>query len=155
MTKWATAWLNQQNCMCTQQIVRSARTINCPVCSECSLITWRNLQALAIQKAIEYTAKTDQAGQMPRLIWVFVGRTSYFFFSYCGSNDICTATPTKWCQSYVWTRKTDQPAQPHHPICLRFLDEISSHKVPSEDWSDCIFPGHTFNFSHLMTKLAK
>ena len=44
----------------------------CPVWSETSLPTWRNLRSLL---PIKCTAKTDQTGQMPRLIRVFAGRT--------------------------------------------------------------------------------
>ena len=60
-----------------------------PVWSESSLSAWRNLLGYS---AIHWaTAKTDQTGQMSRLIWVFNGHTSFchiisLVFSYCGSN---------------------------------------------------------------------
>ena len=47
----------------------------CPVWSESSLSAWRKLGSSA---TIKRTAKTDQTGQMPRLIWVFAGRTCHF-----------------------------------------------------------------------------
>ena len=48
-----------------------------PVWSESSLFAWRKLRSLATHWA---TAKTDQTGRMPRLIWVFAGRTHFFGF---------------------------------------------------------------------------
>ena len=45
-----------------------------PVWSESSLSAWRKLGFLTTHWA-EHTAKTDQTGRMPRLIWVFAGRT--------------------------------------------------------------------------------
>ena len=42
-----------------------------PVCSESSLSAWRKLGSLATQWS-------DQTGRMPRLIWVFAGRTCHF-----------------------------------------------------------------------------
>ena len=51
------------------------------------------------------TAKTDQIGQMPRLIWVFVGRTlTLFVLSCCGSYFLfffCRTPVLRW--SYVVT----------------------------------------------------
>ena len=47
----------------------------CPVWSKSSLSAWRTLSP---QLPIEHTPKTDQTGRMPRLIWVFAGRTTHF-----------------------------------------------------------------------------
>ena len=44
-----------------------------PVWSESSLSAWRNLGSLATHWA--HSEDSDQTGQMPRLIWVFTGRT--------------------------------------------------------------------------------
>ena len=44
-----------------------------PVWSESSLSAWRKLGSLSTHWA--HVAKTDQSGWMPRLIWVFAGRT--------------------------------------------------------------------------------
>ena len=44
-----------------------------PVWSESSLSAWRNLWSLATHWA--HCEDSDQTGRMPRLIWVFVGRT--------------------------------------------------------------------------------
>ena len=48
------------------------------VWSKSSLSAWRNLGSLAIHWA--HTKDYDQTGRMPRLSWVFAGRTSFFFF---------------------------------------------------------------------------
>ena len=44
-----------------------------PVWSESSLSAWRNLESLRSHWA--HSRDSDQTGQMPRLIWVFAGRT--------------------------------------------------------------------------------
>ena len=45
-----------------------------PVLSESSLSTWRKLGSLATHWA--HNEYSDQTGRMPRLIWVFAGRTA-------------------------------------------------------------------------------
>ena len=45
----------------------------CPVWSESSLSTWRKLGSLATHWV--HSEDSDQTRQMPRLIWVFAGRT--------------------------------------------------------------------------------
>ena len=47
-----------------------------PVWSESSLSAWRKLGSLATHWA--HSEDTDQTGRMPRLIWVFAGRTCHF-----------------------------------------------------------------------------
>ena len=44
-----------------------------PVCSESSLSAWRKLGSLATHGV--HSECSDQTGRMPRLIWVFAGRT--------------------------------------------------------------------------------
>ena len=57
---WAASWQNQQNSMCAQ--------------SDQSLLSaWRKLGSLATYWA--HSEDADQTGRMPRLIWVFAGRT--------------------------------------------------------------------------------
>ena len=46
-----------------------------PVWSESRLSTWRHLGSLATQWA--HSEDSDQTGRMPRLIWVFAGRTDH------------------------------------------------------------------------------
>ena len=48
----------------------------CSVWSESSLSAWRKPGSLATNWA--HTEDSDQTGQMPRLIWVFAGRTCHF-----------------------------------------------------------------------------
>ena len=45
----------------------------CPVWSESSLSAWRKFRSLATHGV--YSEDLDQTGRMPRLIWVFAGRT--------------------------------------------------------------------------------
>ena len=58
----------------------------CPVWSESSLSSWRNLGSLATHWAP--SEDSNQTGQMPRLIWVFAGCTVILLvLSWGGSND--------------------------------------------------------------------
>ena len=61
----------------TKWLVRPAKTqISLgirPVWAESSLFAWRHLWTLATYWA--HSEDSDQTGQMPRLIWVFAGRT--------------------------------------------------------------------------------
>ena len=71
VNKWAASWQNQQ------VVVRPAKTqISLGirlVWSESSLSAWRKLGSLATHWA--HSKDSDQTGRMPRLIWVFAGRT--------------------------------------------------------------------------------
>ena len=49
-----------------------------PVWSESSLSAWRNLGSLATHYA--HSEDSDQTGRMPRLIWVFAGRSHFVGF---------------------------------------------------------------------------
>ena len=62
-----------------------------PVCSESSLSAWWKLESLATHWV--QSENFDQTGRMPRLIWVFAGRTCYFVgfvvrWLKCDINDI-------------------------------------------------------------------
>ena len=80
--KWATTWQNQQN-NCAQQRLRSAwasaqsdQRLHCP--------HERKLGSSATHWA--HSEDADQTGRMPRLIWVFAGRTVIMLvLSCCGS----------------------------------------------------------------------
>ena len=50
-----------------------------PVWSESSLSAWRNLGSLATHW--EHSENSDQTGRVPRLLWVFTGRTLSFVMS--------------------------------------------------------------------------
>ena len=71
---WAAAWQNQQNGMCAQRRLRSAWASTFSDQSlRCALSGKLRIQGFSMQ-----TAKTDQSGRMPRLIWVFAGHTCHF-----------------------------------------------------------------------------
>ena len=78
---WAVAWQNQQNGMCAQQRLRSAWASaqsdqGCPGWSEFSLCAqWIAKESSFLHADSE---DSDQTGRMPRLIWVFAGRTNHF-----------------------------------------------------------------------------
>ena len=82
---WAASWQNQQNGMCIQQRLKISLGI-CPVLTESSLSIWRKLGSLATHWV--RSKDSDQTGRMPRLIWVFAGRTVIMLvLSCCGSFD--------------------------------------------------------------------
>ena len=58
-----------------------------PVWSEYSLSAWRNIESLATHWA--HSEDSDQNGRMPRLIWVFAGRTVILLvLSWGGSHNL-------------------------------------------------------------------
>ena len=71
---WAASWQNQQMAWrpAKTQISLGIR----PVWLESSLSAWRNHGSLATHWA--HSKVSDQTGRMPRLIWVFAGRTCHF-----------------------------------------------------------------------------
>ena len=73
--------------------VRPAKTQICPVWSESllALSGWLSTQAFYM-----LTAKTDQTGRMPRLIWVFAGRTAILLVLSWGSSVSTVMTPSFW-----------------------------------------------------------
>ena len=56
-----------------------------PVWSESSPSAWRNLGSLTTRWA--HSEDSDQTGRMPRLIWVFVGRTLILLVLSCRGSD--------------------------------------------------------------------
>ena len=80
-----------------------------PVWSESSLSTWRKLGFLATHWA--HSEDSDQTGRMPRLIWVFVGRTVVLLvLSWGGSFYLFSALSevirTYRCQPILQLRKS-------------------------------------------------
>ena len=55
-----------------------------PVWSESSLSAWRKLGSLATHWT--HSEDSDQTGRMPRLIWVFAGRTALCWFCHVAGN---------------------------------------------------------------------
>ena len=78
--------------MCTQQRLRSVWAS--PQSDQSLLSAWRNFGSFELP--IERIAKTDQTGQMPRLIWVFGGRICHFV-GFVGLWLIC--------ESVIWAKK--------------------------------------------------
>ena len=75
LLKWAAAWQNQQcGCAPIEKIQIGLGIL--PVWSESSLSAWRKLGSLATHWA--HSEDSDQTGSMPRMIWVFAGRTYHF-----------------------------------------------------------------------------
>ena len=66
---WAASWQSQQKACASSE--DSDQPGHPP--SESSLSAWRELRSLATYSA--HIKDSDQTGRMPRLIWVFAGRT--------------------------------------------------------------------------------
>ena len=76
------SWQNQQNGMFAQRRRWSAWAS--AQSDQSSQTVWRKLGL-----PIERTVKTDQTGWMPRLIWVFAGRTCHFIGLSWGGSSFC------------------------------------------------------------------
>ena len=119
-----------------------------PVWPESSLSAWRKLGSLPTHWA--HSEDSDQTGRMPRLIWVFAGRTVILLVLSWGGSD--ESRHEKTCfMPYANNNDADQPAHPHSLIrafvfrrCLDSIiailskSEISRHKRAGlrVAWSD-------------------
>ena len=74
MQIWAASWQNQPNGLCAQRRLRSAWAS--AQSDQSSLSAWRKLGSLTTHWM--HREYSDQTGWMPRLIWVFAGRTGHF-----------------------------------------------------------------------------
>ena len=72
----AAAWQNQQIDLCAQRRFRSAWAS--AWVDQSSLSAWRKPGSLATHWV--HSEDSDQTGRMPKLIWVFTGRTSFCWF---------------------------------------------------------------------------
>ena len=77
-----------------------------PVWSESSLSAWRKLGPLATNWA--HSEDSDQTGRMPRLIWVFAGRTlTLLVLSGGGSNCFINVFIHNIMQVMIWTASSE------------------------------------------------
>ena len=94
---WAAAWKNQQNGMCARPAKTQISLGSRLVWSESSVSAWRKLGSLATHWA--HSEDFDQTGRMPRLIWVFAGRTVILLVLSCRSSFTCIYSKPPECQS--------------------------------------------------------
>ena len=73
-TIWTSTWQNLQNGMCTQRNLRSA----CAYAQSDQSLLYSQWVAKDLSFLHTDSEDSDQTGQLPRLIWVFAGRTSHF-----------------------------------------------------------------------------
>ena len=94
-----------------------------PVWSESSLSAWRKLGSLATHWA--HSGDSDQTGRMPRLIWVFAGRTlTLLVLSRGGSYLHCFSGSRDWLQ-------------------FQFLpDSNTTYQILLYLWHDCLQVGY-------------
>ena len=99
------------------------------------------------------TAKTDQTGRMPRLIWVFAGHTAILLVLSCGGSYVnCQCYGRIFELQYDTTNKmacapsknSDQPGHPPSLISLHCAKDPRFLHVDSEDfyqtgWTCCWF----------------
>ena len=104
--KWAATWQNQQN-ECAPQISLGIRR----VWSESSLSARRNLRSLATHWV--HSEDSDQTGRMPRLIWVFAGRTLILLALSCRGSNLLISLQTEYVillmaiTKYLWFETGD------------------------------------------------
>ena len=94
---WATSWQNQQNGMCAQRRLRSAWAS--AQSDQSSLSVWRKLGSLATHWT--HSEDSDQTGRMPRLIWVFAGRTVIWLVLSCAGSFMATFILAYWTSSFL------------------------------------------------------
>ena len=94
---WAAPWQNQQ-CGCAPAKTQISLGIR-PVWSESSLSTWGKLGSLATHWM--HSEDSDQTGRMPRLIWVFAGRTHFVGFVMSWLISICLLYHV-FCCCFYW-----------------------------------------------------
>ena len=73
----------------------------CPVLSESSLSAWRKLGSLATDGA--HSEDADQTGRVPRLIWVFAGRTLILLILSCLIRVFAVRMKKARILSYRWS----------------------------------------------------
>ena len=71
----------------------------CPVWSQSSLSTWRNIWSSTTHRA--HCEESDQTGRIPRLIWVFPGHKDHFV-SFVMRRLKCKGEYPAMCQCPVW-----------------------------------------------------
>ena len=100
----------------------------CPVWSESSLSAWRNLGSLATHWA--HGKDSDQTGLMPRLIWVFAGRTLILLVLSC--------IGSYYDSNLIWltvSRQVDELISKDHMRCKAWR-VIGWCETIQESWSD-------------------
>ena len=119
-----------------------------PVWSESSLSTWRKLRSLATHWG--HSEGSDQTGRMPRLIWVFAGRTCHFVgfvmrwltLQYYCLNAVMSRSMTKLTKWPVHQLKTQisrdiRPVWSESLLCAFWVAKDSNFlSADSKDWSD-------------------
>ena len=135
---WATSWQNQQNGMCAQRRLWSAwasaqsdQSLNC-LHEE----AWVHSYPLSISE------DSDQTGHMPRLIWVFAGRTVILLLMSWGGSIVKIQT--------AWKLKN------YAVIILNFLQKKRSKQMANRADPDQTAPllGAVWSGSTLFTQIC-
>ena len=95
-----------------------------PVWSESLLPTWRKLGSLTTQRA--HSEDSDQTGRVPRLIWVFAGRTVILLVLSWGSSSWLNGTPEAYQTACMFT----EWRQLLHLVELALIKAA----IPTLDW---------------------
>ena len=125
-----------------------------PVWSESSLSAWRKLGSLATHRA--HSEDSDQTGQMPRLIWVFAGRTLTLLVLSCRGSYNIGSHVTLWfrCESAFIYRQNPGASvlsiPPHSVHELQRFWSVSKIRVKNEStfWLTFIMCTGTKNQFH-------
>ena len=103
--------------VCAQQRLRSAWASDQPVWPESSLSAWRKIRSLATHWA--HSEDSDQTRRMPRLIWVFAGRTLIF----------SSPEPKAHWRAYTIGR-------PLSSVVRRLTSTLFKHLLLRNDWAN-------------------
>ena len=88
-----------------------------PVWSESSLSAWRKLGSLATHWA--HSEDSDQTGRMPRLIWVFAGRTVTLLVLSCRSSYLLSINEQTRRKLFALTGACGGIGYPRHPTAQK------------------------------------
>ena len=138
---WAASWQNKQ-CGCAPS-EDSDQPGHPPSLIRVFAVRMKNAWVLSYQLSaqlheerlghwlpIERTPKTDQTGRMPRLIWVFAGRTVIFLVLSRGGL-IIILTGSDWTSTWSWRQFT--PLFVTLSQTRSFEDESNKHRVVMTD----------------------
>ena len=98
-----------------------------PVWSASSLSAWRNLGSLATHWA--HSEDSDQTGRMPRLIWVFAGRTLILLVLSCRGSNAFPMYENRTTKPYKF-----EQGRNHHPRASTGGHKIRTTVHKSSPW---------------------
>ena len=113
-----------------------------PIWSESSLTAWRNFGSLATQWA--HSKDSDQTGRMPRLIWVFAGRTIILLVLPCRGSYILI-----YLESNSFLRLLETNGRGDNQVGGLFHNVVACYRNLSSDYAEktsCLHSCKSYRF---------